>query len=283
MFNANLSGGKIIPIMSADDPDPNTKAKTLMKPIMILAEKPNDFNGEDTENYKDWLYDFETIARNNDWPIDEQLSKLALYMKGRARQFYRTRYGENAPASWQDFLEHMEKCYGPGDSVSILERMINRKMNPGENAVNYAYEKFDLMKKHNPLLTPDDATAIEHVIAGLVPEYKYRIKGKKFMKWDDLIAKLKLIPEPNTQQHLSLELMASEQPPKQEERKCYRCDKPGHMSRQCKACWNCKELGHIRRDCKKPKTYVESGNFRAGGRNHRDRRSNQSTYRFQRN
>ncbi|KAI1297017.1 hypothetical protein HDE_04784 [Halotydeus destructor] len=284
MFNANISQGKSIPILTAGDSgETSVKDRTKMKPMMVLSDKPDDFNGDETDNYKDWIYDYETIAVNNDWSVEEKLGRLALYMKNRARQFYRTRYGDSAPPSWEDFLSHMDKCYGPGDSVSILEKMIDRRMNHGENAVHYAYEKYDLMKKHNPLLTPDDATVIEHVIASLLPEYKNRVKGKKFMKWDDLIAKLKLLNDPATQQQMSLELVAVQGQAEQETRKCYRCDRVGHLSRQCRACWNCKDLGHVRADCPKPRLSTNSGNVKAGGQNHLDRRRNQYTYRNQHN
>jgi len=48
------------------------------------------FSGELHESFPQWLEDYETVATSYGWPRDLQLQRLGLYLRGRARDIYRS-------------------------------------------------------------------------------------------------------------------------------------------------------------------------------------------------
>ncbi|KAI1280453.1 hypothetical protein HDE_13973 [Halotydeus destructor] len=129
-INGNLPEGKSIPILmsGSDDIDEEKVGEgELTRTILVFPEKPSDFSGEDGEDYKEWLQDYDIISETNGWTLNEKLSKISLYLKGNARKVYRGLYGKGTPLSWETFKDELDKTYGDSDNVSKLRKMIKRE------------------------------------------------------------------------------------------------------------------------------------------------------------
>lgn len=275
-LNGNLVEGKTIPIFTTTEESEETyeEAKDTVDPltkhVMLFPEKPTTFNGETNESFADWLNDYNQIAESNGWSDTEKLNKVSLYLKGIAKVFYKGKFGNRLPNSWKEFTEVTQKHFGPVDNITALDKMLSRQMVPGESVHSYIYEKLMLIKEcwDNDA---DDEHTLNMIITGLLPELREKIKGKKFSKLDDLVAKLKAIGEPLNYRGTQFELLVNAKEEGNGPRlKCNGCKQYGHMIKDCKNCWKCGSNGHLKNECQQS---GKQKNFKRGGlRGHRSTR-----------
>jgi len=257
---------------------------------------------QNAEDAKSWFKRYEVCAIANGWDAQKKLTRLPTLLRGRAWAIFDSLTQEGETDSYDHLKTAILSRMCPDteeDKIVARERLSQRQLCEGESVDELARD----LEKFLDLATPDLPAAVRdselrfHFINSLPEQVSLQLKLQPKVNYAQTIAKareLQLIysrveaPQHLNQiqtipgagegrlqkleeavQNMSEQLAALRtQQSSQKPIRCFKCGKPGHISRQCRTrlqieCFNCGGRGHFAKDC------WNQGNGRGGAQNRR--------------
>lgn len=203
----------------------------LQKPIAM----PESFSGSRSENFNEWVQDFELYAELNSWGDDQKLKFLPICLKGGARRIFSDLKGIKTYVSAVDSLRERfdPKCYSEVHKLNFRRR----KRNKNESFFDLALDLRKLAKQAFPAKDQEfleDLTREQFIEAVQSRELRLRLRRAKLSMLDDMVA---LCVEHETFDLLENVRGKDAHPVNTTEYNhitCHKCGVLGHKAKQCK-------------------------------------------------
>ena len=133
-----------------------------MAPVDPTVRKPENFTGENPEEFPIWLAKFEAISKAGNWDDDtKRLNALPAFLTKQAFHMY-SKLTETEKASYATLVTALKKKLGIGEKVMTWRVQLRRaRQEPHESLDQYVYRLQNLVKQAYPTAT--DAENDGHV------------------------------------------------------------------------------------------------------------------------
>ena len=269
------------------------KTSASSTPIMLMTEFRR-YNGE--ENFRDWLVDYVAYCRNRRINPAKTVER---YLSGDVKQLYNI-IPKDDRSNWGIVYKSLVDWHQPDGQDPKDMRGLYISQNIGESPLVYLGKKMRIAEKNCLPFSSVKSAMIE----GWIPEYKTALPNCK--TFEELIEELKnRMQFCNQESLMAIDVRGVAHPAtkpsnggdEQQENKpsqyggktgrrgppmCYRCNKVGHISRNCRStanqntpnggngnqrkaqvCFTCNQEGHFSRDCTNEEAKQERAAFLA--------------------
>lgn len=214
------------------------------------------FAGKDDENVVRWLDRISSVARMYQFADHVVLLASVSQLKGRASDWYNRQPIESV-SSWEEFKFRIRRYFERKESYTATLARINSRIwkSHSEKFVEYAEAKLNLMQ----FLSLSEKEKIELLADGVKD---FAIRRLVLNTWidnvPDFIEHVRKITEDSI---ITRKVDPSKFPSKRanekanttEEKLCFTCKKPGHLSQDCQVakatCFRCGQTGHLSTMC----------------------------------
>lgn len=260
--------------------DPKNNTEEIQMASISLRDVEDALGQFDGENkpVADWLEDFEDAATTCKWDGAQKYIFCRKLLVGTARFAITARDTIKDYDTLKAFL--VTEFAAEDNSASVHETLRKMRQQRGESQVQFAYrlQAFALRAK------VDEKSIIRYVVHGLCNEAKRELLiestnfaelRRKLVAHESMISdEVKVTARPgglggrvSSSDHTRPQVRI-----KQESvssiRKCFQCDQPGHLARDCRqkgvSCYQCGQTGHLSRDCQRKEVTC----YRCGQKGH---------------
>ena len=245
-----------------------------------------------TGDVTEWFQRFEICCAANSWNDEVKAVKLPTLLEGEALAVW-LELSDDDKKDYKKAKEHLCKSMMPMEFIS-LEEFHQRNLRPGESLSVFLH---DLKKLLNGAMPGLDTAArkqllLHQLLAGLPNPISMQIRASgETSDLDKVMERARLLLTMENRQPQQTATMVEQtnelsvlreqmalltdqvaalrvnQTPRKPVIRCFYCNQPGHIQRQClvyqsqtrppRRCFNCGKIGHIERDC----WQINQGNF----------------------
>ena len=167
-----------------------------MAPVDPAVRKPENFTGENPEEFPIWLAKFEAISKAGNWDDDtKRLNALPAFLTKQAFHMY-SKTTDTEKATYTALVAALKKKLGIGEKVMTWKVQLRRaRQEPNESLDQYVYRLHNLVKQAYPDATDADSDGHvnEQFVLGLPTDLQFHlIKGGANDKLDKNIETAKL-------------------------------------------------------------------------------------------